>query len=213
MSKQYLLVENRQIVHLGPVFWRPRFIQSVLNDLDTEYTLAPTEPNQYIKISDNIEIFPITSIEQPQYDPAFEQLAGPFWTYGAESVSGTYSVAPRELTAVKNSLKSLAADERYKKEIAGITLTVHSMEINVPTDRETRSNYVQKLIAMTDSVQWKFSEGWVTFSKDEFTAMIQSVDSYVQAQFDWESSIVALIDSATTAEELRAITITPVEEV
>ena len=47
----YLLVENRQIVHLGPIPWRHRFIQSELDDLEVDFVVPQSEQG-YIKINE-----------------------------------------------------------------------------------------------------------------------------------------------------------------
>lgn len=205
---QYLLVENKQIVHLGPTFWRHRFIQSELEDHDIDYIVSPAEPNEYVKISDTFEIYPIESITQPAHDSTYQQLAGPFWSFDNNVAVGTYSVVDRDLNSIKNDLKSQAAVERYKKEIAGIKMTIQGTEVSVATDRESRNIYAQKILGMNgDSVQWKFNESWLTLSKEELGSLLNAVDLHVQTQYDWESRIVTQIESANSAEELKAIVI------
>jgi hypothetical protein len=60
----YLLVQNKQMVILGPITWRQRFIQTEINDLiddgelTIDYTVPATEQG-YINIGDGFEIFPV----------------------------------------------------------------------------------------------------------------------------------------------------------
>lgn len=206
---QYVLVQDKQTILLGPIFWRHRFIQSELDDLEVEYQVSPVEPNEYIKINDSLEIYPVTGLEIPSYDTVFEQLAGPFWTFADGVANGTYTIAPKELDAIKNQLKALTASERYKKETKGIKLTIQNTEVSVGTDRDSRNIYTQKVVSMSDAdtAQWKFPETWLVLTKTELSGLLASVNNYVQLQYDWEESIVIQIDAATTVEQLKQIVI------
>jgi hypothetical protein len=204
---QYVLTQNKQIL-LGPIFWRHRQIQSELDDQEVEFLIPPVEPNAYIEIDNEFEIFPVIGLEIPSHDPIYQQLAGPFWVF-TDVAAGSYAVVDKQLNVIKNELTALAASERYKKEVAGTTMTIQESEVSVATDRESRNVFTQKLVTMsdTDTVQWKFHEGWLTLSKTELTTVLNAVNSYVQTQFDWENSIVGQIAAASTAEELKEIVI------
>ena len=80
----YLLVENRQSgnpsILLGPIVWKPRFIQSEIDDLEVDYKVPPAEQG-YIKINDNLEIIPVIEATDAGEDPLYEGLAGPFYNY------------------------------------------------------------------------------------------------------------------------------------
>ena len=206
---QYLLVENKQTILLGPIFWRHRFIQSELDDLDIDYTVPPVEPNAYLKITDNLEVYPIADLLTPQYDSTFEQLAGPFWNFDNNVATGHYTVLPRDLEAIKNDLRSLAAAERYRKEVAGVQVTVQNTAVTVDTSRDGRNIFIQKYTLMTDadSVQWKFPETWLTLTRSELGAVVAAGAAHVQSQFDWESTIVAQIAAANNVDDLRSIVI------
>lgn len=205
---QYLLVENKQIIHLGPIFWRHRFIQSELEDLNVDYIVSPAEPNAYVKINDSFEIYPAT-VETPPHDGMYQQLAGPNWVFESDVATGTYTIVDRDLNSVKADLKTLAASERYKKEVAGIKLTIQGTEVSVATNRDSKNNYAQQVLAMSDAdtVQWKFAEAWLTLSKAEMASLLADVNTHVQTQFDWERNIADQIDSATDADTLKNITI------
>lgn len=204
----YLLVENKQIVHLGPIAWRHRFIQSELEDLDVDYIVSPTEPNGYLRINDSLEIYPV-NLENPVFDALYQQLAGPFWTFDNEVATGTYNVLDRDIAGIKGDLKGVAAGERYRKETSGIKLTVQETEVSVATDRDSRNVYAQKLVSMTDNdtVQWKFPQAWLTLTKQELVTVLNSINAYVQTQFDWEIGIVQQIDDAQDIDTLKNIVI------
>lgn len=205
---EYILVENRTTVLLGPMPWRHRFFQSELNDLEIEYTISPTEPNAHLSINDNIEIFPVEKINVPEHNTLHQQLAGPFWTYDNNVAIGTYHVAEKEEHIIKNELKALTASERYTREVSGTKITIQDIEISLPTDRESRNVFFQKLISMNenDTIQWKFNEGWLTLNKSEMNAVVDVITNHVQSHYDWEKDKIDEIENATT-EQLKNIVI------
>lgn len=131
----YILVENRQIVHLGPFAWNKyRMLQSELDDLEVSFTVPPVEQG-YIRINDNFEIFPITDIVSPEIDPNFDQPIGPTWTFNDDHVIGTYEKQDKPLVEVRNTIKSVAAAIRYGKEAAGTKVIIVpevTGEVSVP---------------------------------------------------------------------------------
>jgi hypothetical protein len=205
----YVLVENKQAILWGPLNWRYRFLQSELSDMEVEYTLSPTEPSSYLKINDSLEIYPVSGLDIPQHDSTYEQLAGPFWQFNDDIAYGYYNVTSIPLNAIKNSLIASAANERYKKETTNLSFSAQSTTFTVDTNRNTRNLYVQKLITMTEqeSVQWKFPEGWFTLSKQELNDIVIAINNHVQAQFDWELSIVNQINLAQNVNDLKNIVI------
>lgn len=205
---QYLLTENKQTV-LGPIFWRHRFIQSELDDLEINFTVPPIEPNSYLKITNSLEIFPIESISQPLYDPTYEQLSGPTWTFTNNVANGSYTVVQKDLSIVKSELKNLAASERYKKEIAGVDTIVQGQNVHVDTSRDGRNIFIQKyfMMADTDTVQWKFPSTWLTLTKADLGLVVAAGATHIESQFVWEQGIVNQIETATTVNELEAIVI------
>lgn len=206
---QYLLVENKEIIHLGPVFWRHRFIQSELEDHEVDFLVPPVEPNAYVKVSDTLEIFPVESIAQPQYDPTYEQLVGPNWSFENNVAVGSYSVTAKDIATIKSDLKAIVAAERYKKEVAGTKAIIQGAEVFIDTSRDGRNIFVQKYAMMsdTDVVQWKFPTCWLSLTKTELGEVVAAGAAYVESQFVWESSIVAQIEAATSVDELKAIVI------
>jgi hypothetical protein len=60
------------------MIYQPRFFQSELEDLEIEYIMPLIEPTEYLKITENVELFPLIELIQPEVDQLFHQLAGPF---------------------------------------------------------------------------------------------------------------------------------------
>ncbi|MGZ8924276.1 MAG: DUF4376 domain-containing protein [Nitrososphaeraceae archaeon] len=202
----YLLVENRQIVHLGPIEWKQRFIQSELNDLNISYVVPPVAPG-YVKINNLVEIIPITGQHIPHYNPMFEQLVGPNYIYYVDFAHETYLVTDLDFVYMQNNVKQAIATERYKRENAGVTVHMFGTTVTIDTSRGKREPLILKYaVAQEDElIKWKFPEGWFTLTKSELGEMVQASASYIQAQFDWESNICAQIDTAQNKEELQQI--------
>lgn len=211
---QYLLVENQTTVLFGPSFWKPRLIQSILDDETTvDCIVPPAEPNSYLLLGSDTdgnvyEIFPV-DLEIPAYDPIFQELSGPAWDYSNNIATGSYVVIDRAVHAIQTDLIRLAAQQRYIQEIAGTTVTLQSEEVSVATDRDTRNLYIQKFSTMTniETVLWKFPKTWLTLTYSDMELLIKTVNDYVQSKFVWEQEIVNQIAMSTTVAELREITI------
>lgn len=205
----YILVENRQIVHLGPFEWnKHRMLQSELNDLEVTYTVSPTESG-YIKINNNFEIFPITGISYPEdYDSLYHDLAGPYWTYADKSASGAYTHIDKPLSDIRSMITQTAARLRYDKESLGTQVEIRpGVMVTADTSREGRQIFTQVYGIMQDgaTVDWKFPEGWMTITKDELGTVIMGGAAYIQTQFDWEKGYADRAEAATTVVELKAI--------
>jgi hypothetical protein len=213
----YLLVQNQSIVHLGPVTWKQRFIQSEINDLidsgelNVDYTVTPVEQG-YINIGDGFEFFPV-SLEIPAYDSVYQHLAGPVWSYTANVATGTYTVIDRPINDIKSSLLTLAASERYRKECLGTTANVTSsnVTISLATDPANRGQYVVLLNSMTsNTINFKTSSGFIELSNTDIQIMVTAVNNYVQSQFNWEQEIHNQVNDSQDTSTLKSIQILPV---
>lgn len=211
---KYLLVQNKQTVILGPLEWRPRFIQSELNDLydagekANKVTISPTETG-YVDCGDGFEIFPIAASEGSQHNPIYEHLQGPFYTYDNNVASEVYNVLDRDISLVKESLKQVAKLERQRKQLLGTTLNINGTDVSLATDADELANFVSLLSSIdTDSVNWKFKEGFVTLVKADVQSIVDAIRSHIQTQFDWEKTIGETIDTATELTSLKSLTIT-----
>ena len=212
----YVIVKDKQMVLLGPMGWRQRMFQNEINDLveqgemSVAYQIPPVEQG-YIDLGEGFEIFPIVESYIPDHDPIYDQLVGPFYTYADGKASSTYTTVLGDISLSKATLKSQAAAERYRKENLSTTITVQGQAMTLDTSRDNRSIFVDKLMMMgeSDTVNWKFPEGWVMLTRAELQSIVLFGAAYIQAQFDWENTISSQIDAATTVEELKAIVILP----
>ena len=216
MANQYILVQNKTTVLLGPMFWRQRFLQSEITDLvdagelSSSFPIPPAEQG-YISIGEGFEIFPV-DLEIPTYDKNFEFLSGPFYTYANNVATGTYTVNQLDLASIQNNLKAVAASMRYSKEIAGTTYIVSSGQtINISTDRQTRIETITNIntilltLSANSTVSYKTSAGFLQLTSADLTGILNTTTNYVQTQFDWEKSIDSQITAATDIQTLQTI--------
>jgi hypothetical protein len=82
--------------------------------------------------------------------------------------------------------------------------------MTIRTDRESQALITgAALKASTDEsyvCRWKTVEGFVELTAAQIIAVADAVRDHVQASFDREAELVALVDAAETVEELEAIT-------
>ena len=197
-------------VLLGPVNWNSKFFSSVIqSDLDLDYRPEIKDSDKYkvpFDILPNVRIREVTVI-QPEYNPKTQFLNGPYWTYTENDATASYNVEYKNLDLVKSELKQEIAGIRYDKEISGTKITLNNKEISLTTNRSDRDLYVQKYIVMGDSdtVDWKFPEGWMTLTKSEMSDIVNAVNNHVQDAFLWELTKSTEIDNAITHEEALEI--------
>lgn len=209
----YVIVQNKQTVLLGPMPWRQRMFQSEINDLHDQgeitvkYEILPVE-NGYVNLGEGIEIFPVFDTPLPEHDNVYETVAGPFWNFGNNIASPSWNVVPVDINVSKTMLKNLAASERYKKEIKGTKTTVQGKEVTLDTSRNGRLIFSNASnISDVGTTNWKFPEGWLNITKAQLGTIVSVGTAYIQAQFDWEANISSQVDAATNVEELKAIVI------
>jgi len=214
----YLLVKNQTIVLLGPMNWRPRYFQLEINDLvengdlSFQYTVPPAEQG-YINVGDGIEFYPV-NLTVPAYDPNFQYLAGPFWTFDNTTnfvAIGTYNVLTLDIPPIKDNLKQKAAIIRYEREQLGTSannVTSNNLSISLYTDRDNRNQYITLLNSIGDgTINFKSNQGFLQLANTDIQNIVAAVNDYVQAQFNWELSIQNQINAANTIDELKAIVI------
>lgn len=208
----FVIVYNNNVI-LGPMRWnRFRFQNEIFEECEVSCTL----PNRNdllepITVAENIKILPTLQEQDPPYNSRIETLHGPFWTFTETHAVSRYEVMPMTIDAVKSQLIAETAAERWRRESAGVKVTVQNTEVTVDTSRGARDRFVQKYLLMGDTevVQWKFPERWLSLSKSDLGLVVTASTAYVQAQFDWESAKITEITDCTTLEALANVEITP----
>lgn len=202
-----VVYKNRVIV--GPMGWNRGLFQGSLEKEKIKVLLPRVAPEElpYV-INDDAKIMSVEEI-RPELTPLVEYHYGPIWDLSGEKAIANYEIHDTSIESARENFKSLAAEERWKKEIAGTKLTVQGTEISIDTTRESRNIFIQRMNSMGDeeTVNWKFSEGWITLNKTDLSNIVAAGMNYIQSCFDWEKAINDQIDMASTKEDLLAIEI------
>lgn len=124
--------------------------------------------------------------------------------------SKTFEPMPQStptFSELKAQKKQEIAAARYEAETAGVTVN----GVLIDTGRDSQALITgAALSAMLDgeySLNWKTPTGFVHLTSPEIIAVAQAVRAHVQACFDREGELVALVDAAQTAEDLDEIII------
>ena len=103
--------------------------------------------------------------------------------------------------------KAEIATARYARETAGTNVN----GVTIDTGRDSQALITgAALAAMLDenySLNWKTESGFIHLTAPEIIAVAQAVRAHVQACFDREGELVALVDAAETKEDLDEIII------
>ena len=161
---------------------------------------------EIIVIDENTKIYASELVYQ-NFNNKIEHLHGPFWDFTSGKAIGTFQIVENSIVSIKNTLKALVAENRWRKEIAGTTATIQNMEVIVNTTRDGRDIFFQKYMLMgeNDTVQWKFSKSWLTLTKLDIGIAVTAGATYIQSQFEWETTKISEIDACVTAQELDLI--------
>lgn len=205
----YAIVHKNRVV-LGPLAWAQKYYTDVLK---IRHRVQANIPGQ-APIMFPYRIDAETTIHQvvenkPEIDAMVEYHYGPLWDLTNDVIVANYEVTPLPIESARNNFRALAAHERYKKEVSGVKVTVQGNEVTCDTSRDGRNIFLQKYSLMSDGTtsNWKFPERWLTLTKSDLGQIVQAGSEHIQSAFDWEKDINDQIDTASTAEELKAIEI------
>ncbi len=110
--------------------------------------------------------------------------------------------APMTLADCQAAKKAEIANARWHAETSGVS--------GFRTDRESQAIItgaaLKALQDSTYSCRWKTESGFVELTAPQILAIADAVRAHVQAQFDHERALLALIDAAETVEDLEAVT-------
>jgi len=204
----YVLVYQDHVIN-GPRPWNYQSFENTLKeDLEIDYKL-PVRYNQpdIIIVNDDTKIYPAAYVDQHYNTKIQRPVDGPWWDFTTGIALGSFTIGYKSLDQIKDELKATLKELRYNKEIAGTTTTIRNQTIKLNTSREVRNTLLQKYIvaSITDTVNWKFGDTFITLNREELKTVISAIDVYVQSTFDWEFNLVAQIDSCTTPEQLDNI--------
>jgi len=202
-----VIYKNKVIV--GPMSWNRAIFQGSLEQRGITNTLPRVAPEflPYV-VNEDAQIMIVEEV-RPELNPMVEHYYGPLWEITETKAIANYEVHDTDIDFAKTNFKNQAAEERWKKEVAGTKATLNKIEVTLDTTREGRNTFIQKFVMMgdADTVNWKFPEAWISLSKGDFNLIINTIDSHVEDSFNWEKDIVDQIDAAETKKDLVAIEI------
>jgi hypothetical protein len=204
---KYILVKNKTELILGPIEWKQRFIQSELNDLGLSGQLPPVEVG-HIVLDNGYELFPIASSNADDYNPIWQELVGPSFTYEEDCAHEVYTKRDRQLSFIKDTLKEQLAAERYRRETSGFTMNVRGQDVFISTAREDRQQFLDIIDTIGEGyAAWKFNTGFINVIKSDLESIVTARKNHIQTQFMWEKGVHESISIANTIEQLKAINI------
>ncbi len=204
-----VVYKNRVIV--GPMAWNRGIFQGSLAKEGVQVQLPRVPPDEWpLTVNSDAYIVGVQE-NRPAMNPMVEYYYGPLWDIQPDLVIANYLVMDQDVNSAKPSFKAQAAEERYRKEVSGVSYVVQGINVTLDTSRDGRNIFVQKLAFMADgdTVNWKFPEAWLLLTKSDLADVVQTGAAHIQSCFDWEKSISDLIDAAQTKQELLAIQILP----
>jgi hypothetical protein len=199
----YNLISNNRLIW-GPITYSKARFEDALQELEIAYKL-PYSTDDAIIIDETTGIYPTLPIITPDNDPLFEQLVGPTFTIVDNKVQYTYTKQDRNLDHIKSDMHSLIAENRWKYETAGITISVQGNSVWIPTAKGDRDIFLQSMQLGIDNVNWKFDRVWLTITNPDLVAIVAAILSKIQSCFDWEVAKVLEINACNTMAELKQL--------
>jgi hypothetical protein len=112
------------------------------------------------------------------------------------------------LAEAKAARLAALADRRWRAETAGVVVNGARLPTDLATQGKLTAAVVASVLDNSYSVRWKLADGSFTlFDHATLVAAAQGVRAHVQACFDREAQLVALIDAAKDEAALAAIDI------
>lgn len=202
-----VIYQNRVIV--GPMDWNRALFSGALESKKITVGLPRVAPETLpLIINEETKICTVEEIRE-EINPLVQYHYGPLWDVSGDVAIATYQATNTQIEFARNNYKDAIARQRYQKEITGATTIIQGTTVSLDTSREGRNIFVQKYMLMgeSDTVHWKFPEGWLTLTKTELGQAVAAGAGHIQASFDWELLKVQAIDAAQTKEELLLINI------
>lgn len=210
----YVLVHKERVL-VGPRDWNRPMFEGALERLKLTTMLPRRDPQELPIVIDEDTYITNAVIVIPSHNEKIETYHGPYWNFENKSLAvGTYEIKEKQLGSIRELLINQTAAERYRREVAGTTAVIQDTTVTLDTSRDGRNVFIQKYTLMGDSdtVNWKFPEGWLTLTKSDLGIAVAAGVSHIQGSFDWEKAKVEEIEAADTATALDAIVIVEQEE-
>ena len=132
----------------------------------------------------------------------------PRFYFITENLDGSLNVEAKNLDMCKDVRISEIAQERFRRETAGVTLQNGT---KIRTDRESQSQLNNAFVSLyhgfIPSTPWKAANGWAPMTIAEIEPVARAVALHVRDSFLWEEQQTAIVNAMTTVEDVIAYTI------
>lgn len=200
----YAIVHKNRVI-IGPMDWSQKYFTSALkirHRIDANIPGNPPENLPY-EIDSDTRIHLVIE-NKPSINDLIEYHYGPIWDLSNDVITANYEIRDIDIESARNNFRQIAAAKRYTIEVSGTKISIQNKEITLDTSRDGRNIFIQKFLLMndTDTVNWKFPEGWLTLTKSELGLIVSEGANHIQNAFNWEQKINLLIDQCQTLDEL-----------
>lgn len=129
------------------------------------------------------------------------------WVNINDEILSEYTSLPEWFEISKSGLKKLISDERWKKEHDVVYFNGNQLQLNERTRNALNFQKVA-LSSETVEVKWKFINGFVSLTVEEFSSLYDFVSGYIQECFNEEERLTQLYNSANNLTNLLKLDIT-----
>lgn len=176
--------------------------ESIMNEVEfREFTGSPDSPYRHILFDISHEGFEgsdfaiVEMPTQPVFDSRY-QTAVPVNVTEVDGVySGEWDLQVIDFGDDRQKRANLLADKRFEVETGGIDIAGNF----IPTDRHTQqvltSMYIKAMEDPNYTKRFKTSAGFVGLTAEQIIQIANAVHDHVQAAFDREDELLALIDA------------------
>ena len=205
----FVIVHDNFVIK-GPNDWNKlRFEEVIREDCEIEVTLdTRNDAHNPVIVSPDVKILPVLALPEPSYNPRTQMLNGPYWNFTEDNVAEMY-YQPMDygVETIKGFFMDKVTNARYRKEVSGVKKTIQGTEVTIDTARGSRDIFVQAYLTMsdTDTLNWKFPEGWLTLTKTELGEVVTTGRDHIQSCFDWENNWLSRSNAATTPSEMNTL--------
>jgi hypothetical protein len=204
----YALVYKGRVIN-GPRDWNKYQFEGALEKEGIFFQVGrnpPFEDEIPILINEDAKILR-ARYEYPEYNRRIQSLDGPFWEFAEKEAIGRFNILYQGIEFIRNNLKQALAENRWRREVAGIEVEIQNNVVKISTNREDRNQFEILRNSGADNVLWKFNDIWLTLTSTDIATLADAVKNHVQITFDWEKEIFDLIDLTEIPEEFEAIDI------
>jgi hypothetical protein len=214
---EFALIHDNQLL-LGPIGFNVRMINSELEDLELDDRISTQSYSQVpIHFSDGLTHLVPATKTIPDHNPKYHNVGNFNWEIVedieddiAVEVKFVYPINNKSLDQIKNEYKSGVKPERQRRENTTVGVTINNSAVTVSTSRESRLEFISKLLGNEGPYNFKFDNGtWVEITKADLESIISQIDLKVQEAFDWELAKLAEIDACESAEAVYEVEIVP----